>query len=298
MDPKPPKYNTLKDVINISIDDISPHPQSSHRCLDWCFKLVDMYPEIKISLFVPTAYWRTMPIKDWDTSTPEPMNLSKDPVLCDILKALPKENFEVCYHGMYHGIPYESNNFEFKKLTVQETKIRLDNMMKEAVYVGLDNTFKKILRPPSWYMSGDAIVAAQEMGFEYLSLAPEKKIRKFYETVDQNYNNITYYNICPPYVEYPDTIYYKNTIVFHACEWSANYLNKENFNRLIKFIETNKHRIRFGFTEDMVLSSHKHAFMTLEERRKRVRARENENGNKAEDEGQPDNQATSSEQEV
>jgi hypothetical protein len=293
MDPKPPKYNQVKGIINISVDDISPHPQSSHRCLQWCHKLVDMYPDIKISLFVPTAYWRTIPIKDWDTSTPQPLSLIDSPELCDVLRRLNPKNFEVCYHGMYHGIPGESNNYEFKNLTVEETKIRLDDMMRPVKQVGLQDVFKKILRPPSWFMSGDAIIAAQEMGFEYISLAPEKKIRKFYETKDKDYDNITYYNICPPYVPYPKDIYYKNTIVFHACEWSENYLNKANFTALTKFLETNKHRISYEFTENMVTTS-RHAFMSLDERRKRVRIAEEENhGNEAETAREPDHQEPS-----
>jgi hypothetical protein len=39
--------------VNISIDDISPHPQSSTKVLDRCFELINVFPEIKFSLFIP-----------------------------------------------------------------------------------------------------------------------------------------------------------------------------------------------------------------------------------------------------
>jgi len=267
----------IKAVINISIDDISPHPQSSYRCLKYCNKLIDLFPNIKISLFVPTAYWRTVPAEKEvlnnkfhiDTITQHPLFIDKDKKLCKILMELPKENFEVCYHGFYHGIPGESNNCEFKDLTFEQSKERFGQMMQPVEDAGLAGVFKKIFRPPSWYMSSGSIVAAQKLGFKYLSLAPEKRIRKFYDLENKKHSNITYYNICPPYKEYPKDIYWKNNIVFHACEWSKNYLGKENFLKLVDFIRKNEHQIFFGFTEKMALRDGQ-TFLTLEARKNMV----------------------------
>ena len=46
--------------INISIDDVSPHQFSSTNVLDRCFELIQAFPDIKFTLFVPVAYWRTI----------------------------------------------------------------------------------------------------------------------------------------------------------------------------------------------------------------------------------------------
>ena len=50
----------MRSLVNISIDDVSPHPRSSIKVLDRCHELISDYPDIKFTLFVPISYWRTM----------------------------------------------------------------------------------------------------------------------------------------------------------------------------------------------------------------------------------------------
>ena len=56
--------------VNISIDDVCPHPASSIEVVDRCFEILKEIPEAKFTLFVPMAYYRTMPAppdRDWET---------------------------------------------------------------------------------------------------------------------------------------------------------------------------------------------------------------------------------------
>ena len=99
-------------VLNISIDDVSPHPLSSVSVLERCFEIIDKFPTIKFTLFVPAAYWRTIGA----TSTEEPLWINRYPDFCSVLRQLPSKNFELGYHGLLHGIPNVSNNDELQSV--------------------------------------------------------------------------------------------------------------------------------------------------------------------------------------
>ena len=75
--------------VNISIDDVTPHPFSSTNVLEKCEELLETFPEIKFSLFIPVAYWRTMKS---GTTTNKPMLISEYPEFCETLMDLPEEN--------------------------------------------------------------------------------------------------------------------------------------------------------------------------------------------------------------
>ena len=81
----------MKYKVNISIDDVSPHPQSSVKVLDRCFKLIEEFKDIKFTLFVPIAYWRTF----GSTASQRPYYIYEYPDFCECLKNLPKKNFEI-----------------------------------------------------------------------------------------------------------------------------------------------------------------------------------------------------------
>ena len=95
-------------MVNISIDDVSPHPLSSVKVLERCYELIEEYEQIKFTLFVPMAYWRTI----GNTATKGPLFINHFSDFCETLKQLPSENFELGYHGYHHGIPGISNNDE------------------------------------------------------------------------------------------------------------------------------------------------------------------------------------------
>jgi len=222
-------------LINISIDDVSPHRNSSTKVLDRCFELIKEFPEIKFSLFIPISYWRT---KRPDVATKQPLQINLFPEFCKIIKELPEKNFEICYHGFYHGIPGKSDNDEFKNLSYEEASERFKAMFKVVKLAKLDNKFKKIFRPPAWRMSADSIRAARDLGIELLALSPQEYAQKIYNHEDKNKNDVVYYNCNPPFEELK--LFKKTEIVYHACEWDKNYLSPSLTLELKYFLETNK----------------------------------------------------------
>ena len=234
--------------INISIDDVSPHPLSSTAVLETCNYLIDYFPNIKFTLFVPVAYWRTMP-GNIETRTEEPLALDKFPDFCETLRNLPIENFEIGYHGLYHGIPGKSNNDEFQYLTKKEAFEKFSLMNKIIKSCDLSKVFKPIFRPPAWRMSPDAIEVAAEVGIEILALSQKEYAKQTYQEYDEKFEKVVYYNVNPPLD--PLEVYEKTEIVYHACEWDQNYLDKEKAKDLKEFLEPLGEEIEFCFIENL-----------------------------------------------
>lgn len=226
--------------INISIDDISPHPKSSIRVLDRCFELIEVFPSIKFTLFIPMAYTRI---------GEKTYFVSEYPDFCRYLRNLSKDNFEFGWHGYYHGIKGQSSNDEFKDLNYNQAINVLTKMMEEAEKSGIKDIFCPILRPSAFRMSSDSFTACQDMGINILALSPKNHIRKQYCGQDLNFDGkIVYYNINPPFD--PLTLYNNMEIVYHACEWDKSYLDKNKTDDLKKFL--NEHdKVKYCFIRDL-----------------------------------------------
>ena len=233
--------------VNISIDDVSPHPQSSVKVLDRCEALLKKYPAMKFTLFIPAAYWRTK----GKNANAKPYYLSKCRAFCLRIRDLPDCSFEIGYHGYYHGIIDVSNNDEFKTLSYAKAKHRFNQMFAEVDEAGLKKKFKLIFRPPGWRMSKGAIQAACTVGFSLLSLSDEKKHKIIYDGMDEwfsRFRNVISRNIAPPFKML--RLSRKTEIVYHACEWDKNCLDKAKAKELSNFlIEKN---VEFSFIEDLV----------------------------------------------
>ncbi len=220
--------------VNISIDDVTPFKLSSTKVLDQCFKLIEHFPDIKFTLFVPTAYNRTM----GHTRTDKTYYISEYEDFCNTLKSLNINNFEIGYHGHYHGIPNISNNDEFKSLNYNEAKDRVQLMMDEGFKSGIN--FNPIFRPPAWKISCDAIRALKEVGINILAGSNRYK--------PSNLQGVKYvYETCsPPLSDLQLTN--ETEIVFHACEWDRNHFNNTFSTELIELL---KHKdIDFVFMEN------------------------------------------------
>lgn len=217
--------------INISIDDISPHPRSSVKVLEQCYKLIKEFPKIKFTLFIPVAYWRTY----GNTATGKPLYLWEDTELCDILRNLDNNNFELGYHGYYHGIPGKSNNDEFQYLSENDTDKKIKLMNEGLKKAGLYDKFKKIFRPPAWRMSSASIRSFKKNNFEILALSKQQYALDVYKEEQNNFTKVNYYNLNPPFI--PLNEMEEMNIVYHACEWDKNYLSTENTKELINFLK-------------------------------------------------------------
>lgn len=233
--------------VNISIDDVSPHPKSSTKVLEQCYNLINDYPSIKFTLFVPMAYWRTMkPV----AATERPLFISQYLDFCNELKSLSGDNFEIGYHGFYHGIPFHTDNDEFRDLDYKQALGLFSSMHQEAKKAGLLEVFKPIFRPPAWRMSPDAIKASKDVGIKILALSPDKYPDGSldYEGEDEKFGDVVYYNVCPPFKSLQ--LYEKTEIVYHACEWDSNYLDSEKTNQLRKLLSDEA--VQFCFMEEMI----------------------------------------------
>ena len=159
-----------------------------------------------------------------------------------------QNNFEIGYHGFYHGIPNVSNNDEFRYASYEQT---VDIITKTKEVVAKTNiNFKNILRPPAWRMTGESIKACKDQGIEILALSSDKYPDGSldYQDEDKNFKNVVYYNCCPPLKNLEP--FPKTEIVYHACEWDQNYLDKEKANQLKNFLDTEN--IKFCFMEDIL----------------------------------------------
>jgi len=231
--------------INISIDDISPHPMSSVKVLERCYEIIDVFPDVKFSLFIPIAYWRT--IKP-GTATNIPLGIDQFPDFCNLLLNLSESNFELCYHGLYHGIPGKSDNDEFQGLSYKEAMFKFNTMKEIVDSTVLKDKFKKIFRPPAWRMSPDAIKASKDFGINVLALSPKHYAKKTYNKQDELFEKVVYYNVNPPFDDLK--LYDSTEVVYHACEWDKNYLSKDMTSNLLSFLSDQKD-IEFCFLGEM-----------------------------------------------
>jgi peptidoglycan/xylan/chitin deacetylase (PgdA/CDA1 family) len=232
----------MKYKVNISIDDVSPHPRAGIGVLDRCDELISEFPDIKFTLFVPICYSRLG----------EPQYpIGKFPEFCQTLKKLPTKNFEIGYHGYHHGIIGKNSNDEFRYLNYDDALDKFKFIIAEVGEAGMNGVFKSIFRPPAWRMTPDAIRAAKDVGVEVLALSPDKYDDGSldYKGEDTKFGNVVYYNVCPPFK--PLQLFEKTEMVYHACEWDKNYLNKKQTSSLKEFLHENIEDIKFSFIGDL-----------------------------------------------
>jgi len=220
--------------INISIDDITPHPNASLDVLDRCYELIGIFPDIKFTLFVPMAYYRTVPIPSHIPMCESPMNIDNYPDFCKTLLDLPDSNFELGYHGLHHGIEKRSNNDEFRYLSYEDSFSKFKKMENIAEKAGIKDKMGLVFRPPAWKMTPEAILAARDFGFRVLALSSESIYSDGYCEEHLKKNDVVYANCYPPFAELK--YFPKNEILYHASEWDKNYLNREAVDDLVSFL--------------------------------------------------------------
>lgn len=215
--------------INISIDDVSPHPMSSTKILDRCYSIIERVPSVKFTLFIPIAYWRTV----GPTATVKPLWINLFDRFCETLRCLDVDRFELAYHGLYHGIPGVSNNDEFQALSYDDALKTFKTMI--SITQELRLPFKSVFRPPAWRMSPSAIAAASDAGIDLLALASYDYALATYADA-QNGKNVVYCTSSPPIL--PLVKNERSEIVYHACEWDQNYLSSTAADELVTFLRS------------------------------------------------------------
>ena len=221
--------------VNISIDDITPFPKSSTSVLDRCYELLETFPEMKFTLFVPTAYHRSIGI----TKTDKKYYISQYEDFCEILKKLPKENFEIGYHGHHHGIYGVTNNDEFKNLDYTDSTRVITQMLEEAKQSEIP--FKPIFRPPAWKISDQAVKVLKEKGIQIIAGSDRCPPYKM--------EGLKYvYETCAPPIS-PLQFYDETVVVFHACNWDRNYLTRLYTGVLERFLQ--QQDVKFAFMEEI-----------------------------------------------
>lgn len=231
--------------INISIDDVTPHPQSPIDVTDICFRVLDKHPDIKFTFFIPTAYWRTIPAPP-ESMCQRPLKISEYPKFCDSLRQLPVESFEFCFHGHNHGITGRSNNDELQNVTYSQALSIFESMLFEVSEAGLDDRFRRVLRPPAWRMSPGAFEAATKLGFTALALSPREYARSTYNGRDVALpwsGKVIYYDAAPP--DEPLVVKEKLEVVYHACRWDRNVFDDKKAQELIAFLSQNSYEACF-----------------------------------------------------
>lgn len=111
----------------LEFDDLNPHPEVD--CLPTIKRLVECYPEIKLTFFTPAAYQRC--------------ELASNLNWCAEIKTLIESgNVRLAVHGLVHS------QEEFKYLSFDEADHRL--FIAEQIFKGADLPFSKIFRGPHW----------------------------------------------------------------------------------------------------------------------------------------------------
>lgn len=237
--------------MNISIDDVSPHRLSGLDVIDRCYDVIRHFPDVKFTLFVPTAYWRTVVIPGRaDTTTRRALFINEHPEFCRQLAKLPRSNFEVGYHGRFHGIPGRSNNDEFRSIDTSVCATLWHDMNLDVSNAGLTHVFKDIFRPPAMYMSPDALrfFAARDVT---LALSPRQiHVSSYGDALVEVLDKVVFANVWIPDDRLDDVSCDEHIeLLYHACSWDGGYFNSERVAELITWLGSNE--VRHSFMDEM-----------------------------------------------
>jgi len=212
----------------LTLDDLSPHPRAGgdFKVLLNCDKLVKKYPNIKINLFLPAAYYRLK------YGNNVPYFLSNHPEWVNTINKLPKKNYRINYHGMYHVNKTKhgtgSNNDEWEFLNTASAAGLMNEMMCEFKVAGIKA--HRTFRAPGWKISKEASKVLLQNGFKIACL--EKRIWDISHECDLIGDIIAF---------------------GHTSDWAQkqpnNYLDQYSMVRIMKLLDSKK--FDFKFIEDM-----------------------------------------------
>jgi hypothetical protein len=224
---------------SLSLDDHSPHPRAgfNFESVEWCNKLIKQFPNLKINLFVPAAYCRL---------GEKPCFLSNYTDWVKKVNDLPKNNYSINFHGLYHrrvdGKHQNSNNDEFMHLNESDANTIINAMIKEFDLVGLK--YRKVFRPPGWRISTSATKVLTNRGFVIAGNDIYYKLHK------DSVSNLKWVSYNWDLVE-ECKIKKGNVIAYgHTSDWTNNYMNKKRYNLIKELLESKE--FEFVFIENLV----------------------------------------------
>ena len=194
---------------NLNLDDI--HPETSEYLADcggdkeqgvfkYLFQLIKDYPAIQITLFT-TPNWinkskagfvsrnikRILGKASGKTWQGEPFHLTKHPEWCAWLNE--QKNFEIAVHGYTHYAPTRSYAQEFKDISYEEAKEKLQ--LAEKTFHDSRLTFIKGFRPPGWGVSEGLFRALKELNYSFISVdGPSANISELHPTKLSKYKGL------------------------------------------------------------------------------------------------------------
>ena len=223
---------------NLSLDDFSPHPKAglNFESIEWCDKLIEKYPDIKINLFVPAAYCR------WGE---KPYYLSSHLEWVEKVNALPEKNYRINMHGLFHKSAKfrrpPSNNDEFQYLRAGSERVYVEKMIGEFEKAGLK--FHKTFRPPGWKISSPAAKYLTESGFIIAGNSV------YYDMLKHKVNNMRWvsynWDMTKPCDIDGDVVAYG-----HTSSFTNNYMNETGFYLVDELLKNEEYEFRF--IEDLV----------------------------------------------
>lgn len=222
---------------SLTLDDMSPHPKAglNFESIGWCNRLIDEFPDIKITLFVPAAYARL---------GEKPYYLTKNLEWVKRVNDLPSKNYQIGLHGYFHrrvdGKHDPSNNDEVQFVSYAQMQHLIDLMEQEFKNAGLKHAM--LFRSPGWKISIQATMALNMRGYLVSGLDD------YYKIIKPKWPHIKW--ISANWNMYEQCDVSGNVIACgHTSNWTKNYFEEKRYN-LVKDL-LNKEKFAFKFVNEI-----------------------------------------------
>ncbi|MBW2632387.1 MAG: DUF2334 domain-containing protein, partial [Deltaproteobacteria bacterium] len=192
----------------------------------------------KVNLFVPAAYGRL---------GEQPHYLSDNPDWVARVNQLPRTNYQINFHGMFHrrhptdsvfhaGHPVSQND-EWQYFNTPQARNIFGMMRAEFDRAGLTYGARPmIFRPPGWKVSREACRA---LGQRQVVVAGDDRYKRSHTSAVQwiNYN----WDMTDPCPWKRDDV----RAFGHTSEWTNNYMNEERYNLIIDVLTSRNFHFKF-----------------------------------------------------
>ena len=224
-------------AFNLSLDDMSPNEKAGKyfESIEWCNRLIDTHPEIKINLFVPTRYARL---------NERPSRFKDNLDWVSALKDLPSDNYRINLHGLYHRrcvADYkwhkrpDSNNNEWELITYSQASRLLDTI--EADFDEFDIKYDKVFRAPGWHIGLESIKLLLDRGY---TIAGDKR---YYNKFKKKVKNNKWVSYTWDLIGEPNA---GDVYAFgHTSSWNNNFFNEDKYNAVRDLLGNDDFEFKF-----------------------------------------------------